>query len=268
MQLETIIYEKKGAIAIITINRPQVLNAMNYQFWKDFSKALDEAENDNEIKVVVITGITTKDGKRTFSTGADLKESNDRTPEGYREYLKNLQEISLRLIKFPKPTIAAINGYALGSGYELALACDLRIAAQDALIGSPEAKVSSSVTGGATRLIIELIGMGKAKELLFTAEYITGSEAERIGLVNKAVPLERLMDTTLELAEKIAQNSPLSIRLIKDNLDRARTRTPEEMMDLEIESCLQAVFAPERKGAIDRFVGRKEMKRNDRGKIP
>lgn len=257
MKFETIIYERRGSIALIRLNRPQVLNAMNRQMWKDLSQVLHKIEEDNEIKVVIITGITTEKGKKTFCTGADLKDSKERTVEEYRAYLKSLQEVSLRIIRFTKPTIAAINGYALGSGYELALACDLRIVAEDALIGSPEARVSSSVTGGATSLIIELIGIGKAKELLFTAEYITGSEAERIGLVNKVVPLERLMDTAFEMAEKIAQNSPLSIRLIKESLDMARTRSPEEMMDFEVDACLQTVFAPEREGAVKNFESRK-----------
>lgn len=257
MKFETIIYEKKESIALIRLNRPQVLNAMNRQMWKELSQVLDEVKKDDEIKVVIITGITTEKGKKTFSTGADLKDSKERTVEEYRAYLKFLQQVSLKLMSFTKPTIAAINGYALGSGYELALACDLRIAAEDALIGSPEARVSSSVTGGATRLVIELIGIGKAKELLFTSEYITGTEAERIGLVNKAVPSERLMDTAFEMAKKIAQNSPLSIRLIKESLDMARTRNPEEMMDFEVEACLQTVFAPEREGALRNFESRK-----------
>ena len=256
MKFETIIYEKKESIALIRLNRPQVLNAMNRQMWKELSQVLDEVKKDDEIKVVIITGITTEKGKKTFSTGADLKDSKERTVEGYRAYLKFLQQVSLKLMSFTKPTIAAINGYALGSGYELALACDLRIAAEDALIGSPEARVSSSVTGGATRLVIELIGIGKAKELLFTSDYIAGTEAERIGLVNRAVPSERLMDTAFEMAKKIAQNSPLSIRLIKESLDMARTHNPEEMMDFEVEACLQTVFAPEREKAIENFESR------------
>ena len=257
MKFETIIYEKRESIALIRLNRPQVLNAMNRQMWKDLSQVLDKVEEDDEIKVVIITGITTEKGKKTFSTGADLKDSKGRTIEEYRAYLKSLQEVSLRIIRFTKPTIAAINGYALGSGYELALACDLRIAAEDALIGSPEARVSSSVTGGATKLITELIGMGKAKELLFTSDYITGAEAERIGLVNKAVPPERLMDTAFEMARAIAQNPLLSIRLIKQNLDIARTHGLERVMDFEVEACLRTVFAPEREKAIENFEGRK-----------
>lgn len=256
MNLETIIYEKKDNIGLVILNRPQVLNAMNHQMWQDLNRVLDDIEDDEEIKVMVITGTTTEKGKKAFSTGADLKDSKERTIDEYRSYLKSLQAVSLRIIKFPKPTIAAINGYALGSGYELALACDLRIAAEDALIGSPEARVSSSVTGGATRLLIELVGLGKAKELLFTSEYITGIEAERIGLVNKAIPADKLMITTFEIAEKIVGNSGLSITLIKNCLDMARTRSPEEMMDFEVKACLQAVFTPQRKEALRRFENR------------
>ncbi|MFC1951792.1 enoyl-CoA hydratase/isomerase family protein [Chloroflexota bacterium] len=257
MKFETIIYEKKENIALIMLNRPQVLNAMNRQMWEDLSQVLDKVEQDDEIKVMIITGITTEKGKRTFSTGADLKDSKERTVEEYRAYLKNVQEVSLRIIRFPKPTIAAINGYAVGSGCELTLACDLRIAAEDAQISLPEARVSSSVIGGATKLIIELIGMGKTKELLFTSDYITGAEAERIGLVNKAVPSERLTDTAFEIARAIARNSLLSIRLTKQNLDIARSHDLERLMDFEVAACLQTVFAPEREKAIENFESRR-----------
>ena len=137
MNFECIIYEKDAGIATIKLNRPKVLNAMNKQLWLDFQAALDYAQNDPAIKVLVVTG----EG-RAFSTGADLKESKTRTIEAYRDYLVELQEASRKIIRFEKPTIAAINGYALGSGYELALACDIRIAAEEAQIGSPEAKVT------------------------------------------------------------------------------------------------------------------------------
>ncbi|MEA1970957.1 MAG: enoyl-CoA hydratase/isomerase family protein, partial [Thermodesulfobacteriota bacterium] len=178
MEFECIIYEKGNGIATIKLNRPKVLNAMNKQLWLDFQVALEDVKNDPGVKVLIITG----EG-RAFSTGADLKDSKDRAIEAYRDYLVELQEASRKIIRFEKPTIAAINGYALGSGYELGLACDVRIAAEEAKIGSPEARVTSSVTGGAMRLVQDLIGPGKAKELLFTAEYIDGKEAERIGLV-------------------------------------------------------------------------------------
>ena len=252
MDFECIIYEKEAGIATIKLNRPQVLNAMNKELWLDFQEALEDVKNDPEIKVLIVTG----EG-RAFSTGADLKDSKDRTIEQYRDYLVELQETSRRIIRFEKPTIAAINGYALGSGYELGLACDIRIAAEDAKIGSPEARVTSSVTGGAMRLVQDLIGPGKAKELLFTAEYIDGKEAERIGLVNKAVPLDQLMETAKEMAAKIAENSSFSIKMIKRGLNMARGEVSlEALMDYEIEACLACVFTKDREESLKEFEER------------
>jgi enoyl-CoA hydratase len=226
---------------------------MNKQLWIDFQAALEDVKSDPEIKALIITG----EG-RAFSTGADLKESKDRSIEDYRDYLVELQEATRKIIRFEKPIIAAINGYALGSGYELALACDIRIAAEDAQIGSPEARVTSSVTGGAMRLVQDLIGPGKAKELLFTAEYIDGKEAERIGLVNKAVPLEQLMEEAKEMARKIAKNSSFSIKMIKTGLNMARGEVSlEALMDYEVEACLACVFTKERQDSLKDFEERK-----------
>ena len=206
MDFETILYSKQTPIVVVSLNRPQVLNAMNHQLWLDLKSALEMIRSDEDIKIMILTG----EG-RAFSSGADLKDSKGRSQEAYRSYLEELQEASRKLLYFDKPTIAAINGYALGSGYELALACDLRIVAHEAQIGSPEAKVTSSVTGGALRLIQNLVGSGKAKELLFTGVYIDGREAERIGLVNRSVPLENLMPTAMAMAREIAENSSFSI---------------------------------------------------------
>lgn len=253
MDFKCIIYEKEDRIALIKLNRPEVLNAMNKQLWLDFQVALEDVKNDPEVKALIITG----EG-RAFSTGADLKESKVRSIEEYREYLVELQETSKKIIRFEKPTIAAINGYALGSGYELALACDIRISAEEARIGSPEAKVTSSVTGGAMRLVQDLIGPGKAKELLFTGEYIDGKEAQRIGLVNRAVPLDRLMDEAREMAEKIVENSAFSIKMIKKGLHLARGEVSlEALMDYEIEACLACVSTKERRESLKDFEERK-----------
>ena len=253
MNFECIMYEKDNGVATITLNRPQVLNAMNRQLWLDFQEALEDVRTDQAVKVLIITG----EG-RAFSTGADLKDSKDRSIEDYRAYLVELQETSRKIIRFEKPTIAAINGYALGSGYELALACDIRIAAEEAKIGSPEAKVTSSVTGGAMRLVQDLIGPGKARELLFTAEYIDGREAERIGLVNRAVPLERLMAETRAMADKITACSSFSLALIKKGLNMARGETSlEALMDYELEACLACVSTKERQTSLKAFEERK-----------
>jgi enoyl-CoA hydratase len=251
---QTIIYEKDQGVATIKLNRPKVLNAMNKQLWLDIQAALEDAKNDAEIKVLVITG----EG-RAFSTGADLKESKTRTLEAYRDYLEELQEASRKIIHFEKPTIAAVNGYALGSGYELALACDIRIAAEEAQIGSPEAKVTSSITGGAFRLVQDLIGPGKAKELLFTGEYIDGKEAERIGLVNRAVPLENLQNEVREMAAKIAGSAAISLKLIKKGLQMAQGEVSlEALMDFEVEACLACVSTKERQESLEEFAGRKK----------
>lgn len=254
MTFECIIYEKNDGIAIIKLNRPQVLNAMNKQLWLDFQVALEDVRTDDTLRVLVITG----EG-RAFSTGADLKDSKDRTPEAYRDYLVALQETSRKIIRFEKPIIAAINGYAIGSGYELALACDIRLAAEDAKIGSPEAKVASSVTGGAFRLVQDLIGPGKAAELLFTGEYISGREAERIGLVNKALPLAELMPETLRMAAKIAECAPFSLKMIKKGLRLAQGEASlEALMDFEVEACLACVFTKDRQAALADFAGRRK----------
>lgn len=253
MEFECIVYTKDGGIATIKLNRPQVLNAMNKQLWLDFQAALEDVRTDPNINVLIITG----EG-RAFSTGADLKDSKDRNLEDYRDYLMELQETSRKIIRFEKPTIAAINGYALGSGYELALACDIRIAAEDAKIGSPEARVTSSVTGGAMRLVQDLIGPGKARELLFTAQYIDGKEAQRIGLVNRAVPSERLEEEALEMARQIAENSAFSIRMIKRGLLMAQGEASlEAIMDYEVEACLACVSTVERQKSLSNFEQRK-----------
>ena len=254
MNFECILYDKDQGVATIKLNRPEVLNAMNKQLWLDFQAALADAGNDPQVKALVITG----EG-RAFSAGADLKESRTRTIEEYREYLVELQETSRKIIRFEKPTIAAINGYALGSGYELALACDIRIAAEEAQIGSPEAMVSSSVTGGAFRLIQNLIGPGKAKELLFTGQYIDGKEAERIGLVNKSVPLKELESAAREMAEKIVANSAISLKMIKKGLQMAQTGISlDALMDFEVEACLTCVSTKERQESLKEFAERKK----------
>ncbi|MFH1155443.1 MAG: enoyl-CoA hydratase/isomerase family protein [Pseudomonadota bacterium] len=254
MTYETILFEKVDNLGIIKLNRPKVLNAMNLQLWHEMLDALDAALIDDDIKVLIFTG----EG-RAFSTGADLKESRSRSLEAYRTYLMSLQEASRKIIRFDKPTIAAINGYALGSGYELALACDIRIAANEALIGSPEARVTSSVTGGAFRLLQNLVGPGKARELLFTAENITGEQAAAIGLVNRAVPLDRLMEATTQMAGKIAANSSFSISRIKKGLLMAQGEASlESLMDYEIEACLACVSTKERLESLTRFELRKD----------
>jgi enoyl-CoA hydratase len=254
MEFKCMIYEKQDHLAVIKLNRPKVLNAMNKQLWLDVQDALKDAGDDSNIRVLIITG-----QGRAFSTGADLKESKTRSLEDYRKYLEELQEATRKILRFEKPTIAAINGYALGSGYELALACDIRIAADEAQIGSPEAKVTSSVTGGAMRLVQVLVGPAKAKELLFTGDYIDGKEAERIGLVNRSVPLDELWSTVTTMANKIVGSSSFSIKMIKKGLQIAQGEASmDALMDFEIEACLACVSSKERQASLKNFEDRKD----------
>lgn len=252
-RFECLLLEEDQGIATVRLNRPKVLNAMNRQMWLDLQGAIGTIRDETRIRAMIITG----EG-RAFSSGADLRESKERDIVQYREYLELLQAVSLQLIRLPKPTIAAVNGYALGSGYELALACDIRIAAESARFGFPEAGVSSSVTGGTLRLLQALVGAGKARELLFTGDHVDGKEAERIGLVNRTVPDAELMKEAVATARKVAAASPISIGLIKRGLNIAWEASLEALMDYEVEACLATVSAPEREWALRAFEERKK----------
>ena len=251
---ECITYEKNAAIATITLRRPEVLNAINRQMWQEIEAALDDSQKDASVKVVIFTG-----AERAFSTGADLKETKYRSPQDYRDYLEQLQETARRLIRFEKPTIAAINGYALGSGFALALACDIRIAAYQAQMGSPEVKAATSAAGGVLQLLQDLIGPAKAREMLLTGESITGREAERIGLVNQAVSPDELMDAASSMAARIAANSSLAVKLIKRGLLMAQSESSlQALMNYEVEARLACEFTQEKQAPAENLELRKK----------
>ncbi|OLS22333.1 MAG: 3-hydroxypropionyl-coenzyme A dehydratase [Candidatus Heimdallarchaeota archaeon LC_3] len=245
-------YEKENSYAIITLNRPEVLNAMNAQMWHELRDVLQQAKEEEDNKTIIFTG-----AGRAFSSGADLTESQYRSKEEYRDYLEELQKISKEIIFYPNPTIAAINGYALGSGLELALACDIRLASQQAKMGFPEAKIASSITGGTFLLLKEIIGLGKAKELLFTSRFITAEEAKKIGMINQVVTMEDLLQKAKELAKEISKNSLLSIRVMKEGLRLSQDKTLDEIMEYEVGSCLKTVTTEERKEKLKEFHKKK-----------
>jgi enoyl-CoA hydratase len=209
MEYENIILEKKNGIATITINRPQVRNALNKQSWMEIQKAVEEVKRDNEVKVLIITGA----GDKAFVAGADINELHARTMLEALDALS--QSILWEIDNLPKPVIAAVNGYALGGGCELAMACDIRIASERARFGQPEVGLGLLAGAGGTQRLPRLVGIGKAKELLFTGDIIDAAEAKEIGLVNKVVPGENLMQAAQEMAEKIMSKAPLAIRLTK-----------------------------------------------------
>ena len=211
MDLKCIIYDKQDGVAVIRLNRPQVLNAMNKRLWLDMQAALDDARDDEQIKVVVITG----EG-RAFSTGADLKESKTRSIEDYRDYLVSLQEASRTIIRFEKPTIAAINGWAMGTGLELAMACTMRVAAKSARMGQPEVKLGITPGAGGTQRLPRLVGMGLAMEMILTGDPIPADRALAIGLVNRMADTDMLDEEALELARKLAARPKQAMQYAKE----------------------------------------------------
>jgi len=228
MQLETVLYDLKDGIAIIRLNRPDVLNAQNRQLVSDFLTALKEAEVDTQVKVVIIKG----EG-RAFCSGDDLNEEMNFTMDQGFNVVEIMHDTTRTIMRMPKPVIAAVHGYALGAGCEWAMNCDIRIAAEGAKFGFPETSVGMAVTNAGTKLLPLLIGLGRAKELVFTGQRIDADKALDWGLVNKVVPLEELENTAIEMAKKMMQNSSLSIALSKKSLNQGVVLGFEETMQQE-----------------------------------
>ncbi|MCP4755134.1 MAG: enoyl-CoA hydratase/isomerase family protein [Proteobacteria bacterium] len=248
MELETVIYEKKDRIGLIRLNRPQVLNAQNRQLVRDFLTALKAVEADTGVRAVIIMG----EG-RAFCSGDDLSEEHDLASmeEGLKT-IETLQETTRVLMRLPKPVIAAVHGYALGAGCEWAMNCDIRIAAEGTQFGFPETSVGMTVTNAGTKMLPLLIGLARAKELVFTAERIDAEQAERWGLVNRVVPLEMLEETTLEMAGKIIRNSFLALALSKKAMNQGVYLGFEDVLERETQDIalvIQTIEAAERSRA-------------------
>lgn len=211
MGYNNLIYEKEDSIAIIYMNRPQALNALSSETLYDLNACLDEVENDDEVKVLIITGA----GEKAFIAGADIAEMYQAdAPEG-RIYGLLGRKVFTRLETMDKPTIAAVNGFALGGGCELSLSCDITIASEKAKFGQPETGLGIIPGFGGTQRLSRLIGKKRAKELIFTCDIIDANEAYRLGIVNHVVPAEELMDYCKDMAKRIAANAPLAIALAK-----------------------------------------------------
>ncbi|MEE9273694.1 MAG: enoyl-CoA hydratase-related protein [bacterium] len=234
MKFDNLLLDIEDRIATITINRPEVRNALDGKTWGEMSEALDALEADAEVGAIIITGA----GEKSFAAGADIRQLNTRT------LLDGLnaptQKSLIRLEAIEKPVIAAINGFALGGGCELAMACDIRIASERAKLGQPEVNLGIIPGAGGTQRLASLVGLGKAKELILTGDIIDAREAERIGLVNKVVPHEDLIEAAREMARKILSKGPLAIRLAKVALNARVKWGPEAGMIIErlAQACL------------------------------
>jgi enoyl-CoA hydratase len=212
---ENLLLEKDGPLATITFNNPKALNALTVATFEGLDRLLGDLENDAEIRVVIITGA----GEKAFVAGGDISHLGTLDANSAREFALLAQRVISRIEACPKPVIAAINGYALGGGCELAMGCDIRIAADSARFGQPEVKLGIIPGFAGTQRLSRLVGKGRAKELIFTGEMIDAEEACRIGLVNRVVAKESLMEEARALAMKMCDKSSSAIRLAKEAID-------------------------------------------------
>jgi len=211
-----VLLEKKGPYAVATIHRPEALNALNSQVLADLAELLDTVEADKEIRVLVITGA----GEKAFVAGADIGEMSTLTKAEGEAFGKKGNDVFRRLETLPIPTIAAVNGFALGGGCELSMSCDIRICADTAVFGQPEAGLGITPGFGGTQRLARLVGPGMAKQLIYTAKNIKADEALRIGLVNAVYPAQELLPAAEKLAGTIAKNAPIAVQV---DMDRAVT---------------------------------------------
>lgn len=234
LQLQSVLLTKENGVAVVTLNEPDKLNRGSPGIMGGLEEALEYVERDNEIRVLVLTG-----SGRAFCSGGDVSSFEELSTGGAPPlHVKAHDRVILAVYKglrhLDKPTIAAINGYAIGAGFTLALACDMRIASENARFSLPQVRLGLLPDVGGSWFLPRVVGLSKACELTFTADMIDGREAERIGLVSKTVPHEELMSVTMELAFKIARNAPLALRVSKRALYSNLSNTFDDAFDLEL----------------------------------
>ena len=227
---ETLLLERAGRVAIVTVNRPDKRNALNIKTREEGAAVLEELRSDDSVGVVVFTGA----GDKAFVAGADIAEFSGRTAITQREVMMG-RSLFTAIDTFPKPVIAMINGYCLGGGCELALACDIRIASESASFGQPEINLGIIPGGGGTQRLTRLVGEGKAMELILTGEIIDAKTAFAIGLVNQVVPADQLKAKTMEIANRIADKSPIALRLAKEAVKLASRSNLDEGLRREVD---------------------------------
>ena len=224
-----ILFEKKGNIAIAAIHRPKALNALNSEVLNDLNTLVDEVNADPGIRVLIITG----SGEKAFVAGADIGEMSTLTKAEGEAFGKKGNDVFRKLETLPIPAIAAVNGYALGGGCELAMACDIRLCSDTAVFGQPETGLGITPGFGGTQRLARLVGPGMAKQLIYSARNIKADEALRIGLCNAVYPAEELMPAAEKLAETIAKNAPIAVRACKKAINEGLEMPMDEAVALE-----------------------------------
>ncbi|MGQ9578040.1 MAG: enoyl-CoA hydratase/isomerase family protein [Candidatus Aminicenantales bacterium] len=250
MEFKNLLLHKADGIGWVTVNRPDKLNALNGETVEELTLAFESVRDDEEVLAVILTGA----GEKAFIAGADISElAGLDEPEG-RDYARRGQELTLTIENFPKPVIAAINGYALGGGTELAMACHLRIAAETARLGQPEVKLGLIPGFGGTQRLARLVGRGRALEVILSGRMVSAAEALSWGLVNRVVPADKLMAEAEALCREIIKNAPLALGLAIEAINRGLDRPIEEALDIEADLFGQACGSEDAREGTSAFL--------------
>jgi enoyl-CoA hydratase len=250
---ETLLVERRDRVAIVTINRPEKRNALNIKTREEGAQVLEELSSDDAVGVVVITGA----GDKAFIAGADIAEFAGRTALTQRAVMMG-RSLFTALDTFPKPIIAMINGYCLGGGCELAMACDIRIAGDNASFGQPEINLGIIPGGGGTQRLTRLVGEGKAMELILTGDIIDAQTAFSIGLVNSVVPAADLEAKTMEMANRISQKSPIALRMAKEAVKLASRSNLDEGLRREVDLFALCFSSEDKDEGVSAFLEKRK----------
>lgn len=253
MELKNVILEKESKIALVTLNRPEALNALNSQVLLELDHVIDVIAEDDEVLAVILTG-----SGKAFVAGADIKEMKDLSTMEGRKFSILGNKVFRKLENLEKPVIAAVNGFALGGGCELSMACDIRLASQKAKFGQPETGLGITPGFGGTQRLARHVGMGMAKELIFTGKIINAEEAARIGLVNRVIEPDKLIEEAKTLANSIAANAPVAVKLSKAAINRGMQCDIDTALMYEAEAFGECFSTEDQKEGMSAFLEKRE----------
>lgn len=254
MSYENLLLEKEEGIALVTINRPKVLNALNAALLKELEAVADELEKDDQVRVVILTGA----GEKAFVAGADIAFMSGLNPLEAKQFAQLGQRVFSRIESMSKPVIAAVNGFALGGGNELAMSCDIRIASEKAKFGQPEVQLGIIAGFGGTQRLSRLVNPGMAKEILFTADQYDAESAHKIGLVNQVVPGDDLINFCKGMAKRIAARGPVAVRLSKEAVNQGLNMDQDKAIALEADLFGLAFTTDDKREGISAFLEKRK----------